>query len=51
MMLVRSHSTPGRSQVAQKLLMYYQHMSDHEQTDLVGSPMSHILVDDDKQIG
>jgi hypothetical protein len=28
----------------------YWHRSDHERTDLVGSPMSHVLADDDKQM-
>jgi hypothetical protein len=33
------------------LLMNYRHKSDHEWTVPVGSPMSHVLVDDEKQIG
>jgi hypothetical protein len=51
MMLARSQSTPGRSQVARMLLMNCRHRSDHERIDPVSSPMSHILADDDKQIG
>jgi hypothetical protein len=52
MMLARSHSTLGHAHMAQKLLMNYWHRSDHDQIDPVGSPMSHVLDDDDdRQIG
>jgi hypothetical protein len=52
MMLARSHSTLGPVHMAQKLLMNYWHRSDHDQIDPVGSPMSHVLDDDDgRQIG
>jgi hypothetical protein len=47
-MLVRSQSTLGCAHVAQKLLMNYRHRSDHEWIDPVGSPMSHVLADDDR---
>jgi hypothetical protein len=50
-MLVKSQSTPGRAHVAWKLLINYRHKSDHERTDPTGSPMSHVLVDDDGQMG
>jgi hypothetical protein len=50
-MLVRSQSTLGHTHVAQKLLMNCWHMSDHECTNPMGSPKSHVLADDDKQIG
>jgi hypothetical protein len=33
------------------LLMNCWHMSDHECTNPMGSPKSHVLADDDKQIG
>jgi hypothetical protein len=32
-------------------MMNYRHRSDHEQTDPVGSPMSQVLVDDERKIG
>jgi hypothetical protein len=50
-MLAKSQSTLGHSQVAWKLLMNYLHRSDHEQSNPVGSDMSHVLADDDRQIG
>jgi hypothetical protein len=49
-MLTKSKSTPSCAQVTQKLLMNCQHMSDHERIDLIGSPIIHVLIDDDRQI-
>jgi hypothetical protein len=43
-------SHPGRSQVAQKLWTNCRHRSNHERINPVGSPVSHVLADDDKQI-
>jgi hypothetical protein len=37
--------------VAQKLLMNYRHKSNHDWTNPVGSHMSHVLADDDRQMG
>jgi hypothetical protein len=50
MMLAKAHSTPSHLQVALKLLMNYQHKSDHEQAYHVGSPMSWVLANDERQI-
>jgi hypothetical protein len=50
-MLVRSQSAPGHAHVARKLLMNYRHKWNQERIDLVGSLMSHVLADDDTQMG
>jgi hypothetical protein len=42
--------SPSHLQVAQKLLMNCRHRSDHERIDLVGSPISQVLDDDERQI-
>jgi hypothetical protein len=50
-MMARSHSTLGCSQVVLKLLMNYLKRSDNDRTDPLGSPMSHVLADDERKIG
>jgi hypothetical protein len=50
-MLATSQSTSGHVHVAQKLLINCRHKSDHEQNNLAGSPMSHVLANDDKLMG
>jgi hypothetical protein len=51
MMLPKSHSTLGQSQVALKLLMNCLQRSDHNWTEPVGSPIDLVLAEDNKQIG
>jgi hypothetical protein len=50
-MQARSLSTPGHAHVAQMFLMNYQHKLDLDHSDPVGSPMSYVLADDDRQMG
>jgi hypothetical protein len=50
LMLAKSQSTLGCSQVVQRLLINCQHKSDHERTDPMGSPMSEVLAGDERQI-
>jgi hypothetical protein len=48
LMLAKSQSNLGCSQVAQRLLTNCQHKSDHERTDPMGSPMSDVLAGDER---
>jgi hypothetical protein len=48
MMLARSHSTPGHSQVAPKLVMICRHRLDHGRIEPVGNPIKQVLVEDDR---
>jgi hypothetical protein len=48
--MARSQWTLGHEHVAWKLLMNCQHKSNQERIDPVGSPMSHALENDDRQI-